>query len=93
VSSELLHRAQRVVGMRATERALKKGVVERVFIALDVEEILRKRIETLAKEKGVPIEYVPKAQELGRMCGIEVSSSCAAILKNVRTREEEDADG
>lgn len=78
---EELRGAKRVVGFRETQRALERGKAKKVFVALDVDEHLRESIAALAQEKNVPLEYVPSAQELGRICGIDVRSSCAAIIK------------
>lgn len=81
---EELRGAKRVVGFRETQRAIERGRAKKVFVALDVDEDLREAIVALAQEKGVPLEYVPSARELGRFCGIEVRSSCAAIVEEER---------
>ena len=66
--------------MRATERAIQRGEAKKVYLAMDVDRKIREKIEALAKEKGIEIEWVSSAKELGRACGIEVASSCVAVL-------------
>ncbi|MCS7242381.1 MAG: ribosomal L7Ae/L30e/S12e/Gadd45 family protein [Candidatus Caldatribacterium sp.] len=78
---EELRGARRVVGFRETQRAIERGRAKKVFVALDVDETLREAVVALARAKNIPLEYVPSAQELGRVCGIEVRSSCAAIVE------------
>jgi|UniRef100_A0A7V3YGA2 large subunit ribosomal protein L7A len=78
---EELRTAKRVVGMRETQRAIERGRAKKVFVALDVDAPIREAIVTLARAKNVPVEYVENARELGRVCGIEVRSSCAAIVE------------
>lgn len=78
---EELRGARRVVGFRETQRAIERGRAKKVFIALDVDADIREAVTALAREKNIPFEFVPSAQELGRVCGIEVRSSCAAIVE------------
>lgn len=78
---EELRGTKRVVGFRETQRAIERGRAKKVFVALDVDEAIREAIAALARERNIPLEYVPSAQELGRVCGIEVRSSCAAIVE------------
>lgn len=79
---EELRLAKKVVGVRATERALQRQEVKKVLIAQDVEKRIQERIATLAKERGIEVEYVPSARDLGRACGIDVTASCVALLKS-----------
>lgn len=79
---EELRTAKRVVGFKETQRAIERGKAKKVFVALDVDEMIRETIVALAREKNIALEYVPSAQELGRICGIEVRSSCAAIVED-----------
>lgn len=78
---EELRTSKKVVGMREVQRAIERGRAKRVFVALDVDEEIRRTIVVLAQKKNVPLEYVESARELGRACGIEVRSSCAAIIE------------
>ncbi len=79
-----LWESNRVVGMRQTLKTLQRGRASKVFVASDVDSEMLEKIISLAKEKGVSLEYVDSSAELGKACGIEVGASCAAILKNER---------
>ncbi len=85
---EELKFARKAVGMRATERAIQRGEAQKIYLALDVEKRIQERIEALAKEKGIEVERVSSAKELGRACGIEVASSCAALLGPLKRDKE-----
>lgn len=78
---EELRQAKRVVGMKETQRAIERGRAKKVFVALDIDENVRGAIVALAQKNGIPLEYVESARDLGRICGIEVRSSCAAIVE------------
>ncbi|MCX7668236.1 MAG: ribosomal L7Ae/L30e/S12e/Gadd45 family protein, partial [Atribacterota bacterium] len=60
--------------------AIQRGKVKKIYLAMDVEQKIRERIEGLARERKIEVEYVSSAEMLGRACGIEVASSCAALL-------------
>lgn len=85
---EELKCADKVVGLRATERAIQRGKVKKIYLATDVEKSIRERIESLAKERRIEVEYVSSAETLGRACGIEVASSCAALLDSSESGKE-----
>ncbi|MEN3185922.1 MAG: ribosomal L7Ae/L30e/S12e/Gadd45 family protein [Atribacterota bacterium] len=85
---EELKYARKVVGLRATEKAIQRGKAKKVYLAMDVEKKIRERIESLAKERRVEVEYVDLAETLGRVCGIEVASSCAALLDFSESNQE-----
>ncbi|MGQ9473664.1 MAG: ribosomal L7Ae/L30e/S12e/Gadd45 family protein [Candidatus Caldatribacteriaceae bacterium] len=85
---EELRLVKKVVGARATERALRRQEAKKVLIAQDVEKRIQERIEVLAKERGIEVEYTPSAKDLGRACGIDVAASCVALLKSERESVE-----
>ena len=70
----------KTVGLKQTQRALEKGLVTRLFVAIDAEpHVLRSVGEWCANHDVVRIE-VPTMKELGKACGIEVGTAVAAIL-------------
>ena len=72
----------KTVGLKQTQRALEKGLVQRVFVAGDAEShVLRPVLEWCRKNNVERIE-VPTMQELGKACGIEVGTAVAAILED-----------
>lgn len=68
------------VGYKQTIRALKETSVAKVFLAEDCDTKISVPVEKLCGEHGVSLVYVPTMRELGDLCGIDVSASCAVIL-------------
>lgn len=76
------HAKQKTVGFKQTQRALEKGLVQRVYVAKDAEvHVLRPILEWCANHHVERIE-VPTMKELGKACGIEVGTAVAAILED-----------
>lgn len=69
------------VGYKQAVRALNENNAEKVFIAEDCDDKMKNDLSSLASEKNTPVTYVPTMKELGTMCEIEVSASCATVLK------------
>lgn len=69
----------KTVGLKQTQRALEKGLVNHLFIAKDAEpHAIRSIVEWCANHNMEQTE-VPTMKELGRACGIEVGTAVAAI--------------
>ena len=68
------------IGYKQVLKALTEKPVAKLFLAEDCEDRLRKPLEEKANEKNVPVFYTQTMQELGKLCGIDVGSSCAAVL-------------
>ena len=68
------------IGVNETTKCIERGVAKLIILAEDVtpEEILM-HLPVLCKEKKVPFTYVPSKLELGKVSGIEVSTSSIAI--------------
>lgn len=68
------------IGVNETTKCIERGIAKLVVVAEDVtpEEILM-HLPVLCKEKKVPFTYVPSKLELGKVSGIEVSTSSIAI--------------
>jgi len=82
LSIEELRNKKIVVGKRETERAIKKNIAKKVFLARDVDEEVQKELIGILEEREIPWEYVPLAKDLGLACGIEIEASCAAIVED-----------
>ncbi|MER3455534.1 MAG: 50S ribosomal protein L7Ae-like protein [candidate division GAL15 bacterium] len=79
---EALGRAQaRAVGANQTAKAIRKGRAEVVFVARDADRRVVEPVLRAAQEMGVPVVEVASGRELGRVCGIAVGASAAAILR------------
>lgn len=73
--------AERIVGEKEVRRALSKGLLRKVFVALDTEEGRRRALMTDAEAAGVEVEQVESRLILGRACAIDRSAAAAGLLK------------
>lgn len=69
------------VGYKQAVRALNENKAVKAFVAEDCDNHIKDGIEKLAAINNTPLFFVPTMKELGEMCEIEVSASCAVILK------------
>lgn len=72
---------KRTIGTKQTKKALEKGILSGVFIAMDAERRLIKPVMAAAKELGIPVYYVESMKKLGTACEIEVDTAIAGVLK------------
>ena len=72
---------RRTVGTRETRKALEKGLLEGIFIAMDAEHRLVKPLIVAAKASGISIYYVETMKKLGAVCEVEVDTAIAGVLK------------
>ena len=70
------------IGYKQSLRALSEEKAERLFIAADVDEKMIVALKKAADEHNIPVTEIASMRELGEICGIDVGSSCAVILKN-----------
>lgn len=68
-----------IIGTKQAVKAMQKGLVKEVYIALDVEEKFIELARLTAQENNVFIHYVESKVDLGRACGLRVSASVVAI--------------
>ena len=73
--------AERIVGEKEVRRALSKGLLRKVFVALDTEEGRRRALMTDAEAARVEVEQVESRLILGRACAIDRSAAAAGLLK------------
>lgn len=78
---ELKNTKRRTVGLKQTTQAIRSGMAEQVFLAKDVDEYIRKKVEAECNKHGLTINYIDTMQEIGVACGINVGAATAAILK------------
>lgn len=79
---------RRAVGTKETLRALEAGCVAVVYVATDAEERLVKPVLELVNREGVELVATETMARLGRLCGIDVGTACAALLKERKTRTQ-----
>ena len=68
-----------VIGYKQVLKAAKSGLCEKIFLASDCSEKMSAAI--LEAAAGVQVVQVPSMRELGKSCGIDVSASCAAVIR------------
>ena len=68
-----------VIGYKQVLKAAKSGLCEVIFIADDCSPKMSDAI--LAAAGNTSVRHVPSMRELGKECGIDVSASCAAIIR------------
>ena len=74
--------AQRTVGVKQTEKAVKRQAAELVFIGSDADERVTGKLKELCQMHDVPCIETENMMEIGRACGINVKAAAAAILKS-----------
>ncbi|GAA3948144.1 50S ribosomal protein L7ae-like protein [Streptomyces gulbargensis] len=62
-------------------KAIQKGNVVEVFVAIDADQLIVNPVIDSAKQHDVPIEYVQSKNELGKACGIDVLASAVGIIR------------
>lgn len=72
----------KVVGLKQTRRALEKGGVRVVYIAVDADSRLLQPIKEMCRLNQIQIEEISSMLELGKACGIKVGAAMAAVLEN-----------
>ncbi len=70
----------KTVGLKESLVALDKKIVEKLYVAQDIDKNVSNQIKSALYE-DVEIIYIPKRKQLGESCGIDVGAACVAILK------------
>ena len=79
---EMLRSASRkVVGTKQVTRALKAGKAARAYAANDADTFIFQQVVRAGEEAGVPGVRVATMKELGIVCGVEVPTAAAAVLR------------
>lgn len=68
-----------VAGYKQVLKAIKNNTCIKLFIAEDCSEGLSSGLRAAAD--GIETVFVPTMRELGDACGIDVPSSCAAVIR------------
>ena len=69
-----------IVGTKQLRKALVRGGVRRVYLALDADPAITVPLEELCLRKKVQYSWVRRMLDLGRACGIEVGAAAAACV-------------
>ena len=70
-------KARLVVGLKQVTKAVTAKNCKRIYLAEDCTSNISDKITAISA--GIEVVTVPTMRELGTMCGIDVSASCAAI--------------
>ena len=73
--------AKKVVGTKQVTRALKAGTAARAYVANDSDTFIFQQVIRAAEEAGVPCVRVSTMKELGMVCGVDVPTAAAAVLR------------
>ena len=68
-------------GFKEVLKAVSENNVKKLFIAGDSSQSMQDKL-TAKIASDCEILYIDSMKDLGKMCGIDVGASCAAILKN-----------
>ena len=68
-----------IIGTKQAVKAMNKGLVREVYIALDIEDRIIDLARSAAQENNVVIQYVESKLELGKACGLRIGASVVAI--------------
>lgn len=66
------------VGLKQVSRMVVSGQAAKVLLAEDADAFIQKKVLSLCKEQGIPIERVSSMRELGQLCRISVGAAVAA---------------
>lgn len=71
----------KIAGTKQVLRALKAGELKRIYVANDIDTFLFQKITRAAEAAGLPAVRVESSLELGRVCGLEIATACAGVLR------------
>lgn len=79
---ELSNSAKRVAGLKQVMRYARQAMLEKVYIAYDADEDIKKKVMAECKKHGIPYDNAYTMRQIGSACGIDVGSACAGVLKS-----------
>ena len=72
---------KRIVGLKQVLKGINQDRFAKIYIASDVDEVLRQKVISACNKKGACYEEVFSMQELGVACQIDVGAAAAGVLK------------
>lgn len=79
---ELKSSKNKVVGLKQTVKAIKNGLVNKVYIAKDADDYVKNAVLEPCKDKNIQIIYTETMKELGEACGIDIGASTAGLIED-----------
>ena len=80
---EKLRRGERVAGARRLAKAIEAGEIQMVFVALDADLLITKKVVELARQRNLPVVEVDSMAALGEAAGVQVPTAAAGIKKAI----------
>ena len=74
--------SRKVVGTKQVLRALKAGTVLKVYVCSDADTFIYQQVVRAAEEAGVPCARVSNMKELGTICGVDVPTAAAGLMRD-----------
>lgn len=71
-----------LVGTKQATKAVENGIAVKAYVANGVAPSIRNAFVKICRKRGVPLEVVKSTAQLGKMCGVNVKTSCAAVVQN-----------
>lgn len=78
--SRLKEARRKAVGRNETLRALETGSASVIFVAANAESRVIRPVLQLAQRQSLEVVRVDTMASLGKLCGIDVGTACAALL-------------
>lgn len=76
-----LANVNKTIGAKQTAKAVERGTVSIVFLAIDSDERVVSPIDELCQEHGVMVNREHTMEELGRAAKIKVKAAAVGVLK------------
>ena len=70
----------RVIGTKQVTKAIAKGLVDIVYLALDAAPLIIDPIRELCGQKNIKVIMVDTMDSLGKACEIEVGAAAVALV-------------
>ncbi len=77
---ERLRNTPHVVGLKQSEKAIKRGFAIAAFLAEDTDSYLAEPFLALCEEYGISVETVASRKTLAKACRVEVPVACAVLV-------------
>ncbi len=72
---------KRIVGLKQVLKGIGSDIFKKIYIASDVDEVLRQKIISACSKYGTEYEDGFSMNELGQACAIDVGAATAGVLK------------
>ena len=72
---------KRIVGLKQVLKGIGQDIFSKIYIASDVDEVIRQKVISACNMKGTFYEEVFSMVELGNACEIDVGAATAGVLK------------